>query len=128
MAAATAPVLESAPAPPEQPTAVAPATGAGTTALFAFKALRDGRSVMELSAFEGDEQEIRVEVEIHSVRAGDDEKGQRRSLVFPTGELARKFADEALITFEYMGCTIKDLVSGTETSPRTLSAAPAIAA
>jgi hypothetical protein len=100
----------------------------GKTALFAFKALRDGRTVMELSAFEGDEREIRVEAEIHSVRAGDDEKSQRRSLVFPTGELARKFADEALITFEYMGCTIKDLVSGSQTAPRTLSAAPAIAA
>ena len=128
MVAATASGLEAPPAPPAQPTAAAPAAEDGTTALFAFKALRDGRTVMELSAFDGDEQGIIVETEIHSVRADDDEKGQRRSLVFPTDELARKFADEALITFEYMGCTIKDLMSGTETVPRTLSAAPAIAA
>ena len=81
---------------------------------------------MELSAFEVDEQGIRVDTEIHSVRAGDDEKGKRRSFAFPTSEQARKFADEALITFEYMGCTIKDLVSGPQAA-RTLST-PAIAA
>jgi hypothetical protein len=123
MAAATAPVLDPPSSPPAAPAA---ATGGGAKALFAFKALRDGRTVMELSAFEGDAEEIRVEAEIYSVRAGDDEKGQRRSLVFPTGEQARKFADEALITFEYMGCTIKDLVSGSQ-SARS-QPAPAIAA
>ena len=62
MAAATAPVLEPPPAPPEPPLAAAPVAGAGT-ALFAFKALRDGKTVMELSAFEGEEQGIRVETE-----------------------------------------------------------------
>ena len=110
MPAAAAPTLDP-PAPPTQIAAPPSASSAGTTALFAFKALRDGRTVMELFAFEDDEQGIRVEAEIHSVRAGDDEKGQRRSMFFPTSEVARKFADEALITFEYMGCTVRSLVA-----------------
>ena len=83
----------------------------GLGALFAYKATRDGRTIMELLGFEGDDHEVRVEAEIHSVRAGDEAKAQQRSLVFPTRELARKFADEALITFEYMGCTVKNLAA-----------------
>ena len=63
---------------------------AGATALFAFKATRDGMTVTELFAFEGDDQEDRVEAEIHSVRAGDDEKGQRRSFVLPDDRAGAK--------------------------------------
>src|SRR4051794_34103917 len=97
-----------APAPASAP---APARGHTTSALFAFNAAKDGLTVMELVGLDGDEGQTRVEVTVRSVRAPEGRDPQRLSYSFPTREQARKFADDAMITFEYVGCRIETNVS-----------------
>jgi hypothetical protein len=85
-----------------------PAPAAVATALFAYAASRDGRTVVRLLGFRGDDSEVRVEVEIHPVRSPMDGEPRRRSYVFPTPERALKFADETVTAFEYLGCVACD--------------------
>jgi|1186.fasta_scaffold1264386_1 hypothetical protein len=89
------------------PAAAQPHPNHAGRAIFVYTASRDGSTVMELSGYEAGDG-VTVEAEIYPVRRGD-ARMQRRSHVFPTRELAKKFVDEALITFEYMGCTIRNL-------------------
>ena len=89
-------------------------------ALFSYTATRHDLPVMQLDGFETEEREIAVKAELYPVHAPGVGEPQRWSHVFPTLEVARKFADEALITFEYLGCDLEILV-GAPAKGRRLS-------
>ena len=90
---------------PPDPASLSP-SASDAPALFAYSASKDGRRVLSLFGFEGEGPEVKVEAEIHSVKAPADSEPKRRSLMFPTRELAQKFADETVIAFEYLGCVV----------------------
>lgn len=92
-------VTSSDPAPPSAPASNGPA-------LFTYSASKDGMTIVSLFGFERDGKEVVVEAEIHSVKAPADSEPMRRSLMFPTRELAQRFADETVIAFEYVGCIV----------------------
>lgn len=83
---------------------VFPAPGART--LFAHEARRDGKVVARLFGVERDEHTIGVAAEIFPVTLLRNNEPQWRFYDFPTIDQARRFADEALIALEYLGCSV----------------------
>ena len=86
------------------------ATGAGSAAagpalpLFQHEVRRDGRVVATLVAHETDDG-VTVESEVFPVTQAAGEPGVTRPFAFGTVDQARRFADEALVAFEYLNCT-----------------------
>jgi hypothetical protein len=92
------------------PDAAAAPTPSGKR-LFAYRATKDDRMVVELHCYQHDSAEVVVEALVLSVRAPEDAEPVRQRHSFPTREPARHFVDEALITLEYAGCIVADLGS-----------------
>jgi hypothetical protein len=61
---------------------------------------------------------------VRPARMTDEEKPQRLAFTFPTHEQARRFADETLISFEYLGCIISRPADGeTDQAPHDAAGA-----
>lgn len=73
--------------------------------LFQHEVRRDGRIVVTLSAREATTG-VTVESEVFAVTHVAGEAGLTRPFTFTSLDHARRFADEALVAFEYLGCTI----------------------
>jgi hypothetical protein len=85
--------------------------------LFAYEAAHEGRLVTRLVGIGGSNEDVRVVAEVYPVHAPATSEPQWRFYDFPTHERARRFADEAMLTLEYLGCAV------TETAPHAAAAA-----
>lgn len=82
-----------------------PATAGSTRSLFQHEVRRDGRVVATLRATRTPDG-IAVETDVFPVTAAAGEPGITRPFPFASLDHARRFADEALVAFEYLGCTV----------------------
>lgn len=74
---------------------------------FTFSATSDECVVLELLGFQSpDTPEVRVLAHVRNVRADAERPPERMLQSFPDGDHARRFVDETLLCFEYLGCTI----------------------
>lgn len=73
--------------------------------LFEHEVRRDGRVVVTLRAHEA-ESGVTVESVVFPVTNPPGEPGLTRPFPFPSLEHARRFADEALVSLEYLSCTV----------------------
>ena len=73
--------------------------------LFQYEVRRDGRVVATLQAHETGDG-VTVESEVFPVTQTPGEPGLTRPFAFATLDHARRFADEALVAFEYLNCTV----------------------
>ena len=78
-------------------------------AIFSYRALKGSRRVLSLDAFALEGQQVRVDAEIVSMQAQRGREPQSLSYTFPSREQAQRFADDAVISFEYMGCQLEVL-------------------
>jgi hypothetical protein len=76
--------------------------------LFTYEARREGRTVAVLRGTTGDNGSVVVETEIFPVTAPANSDPQTRELTFPNREQARRFADETILTLEYLGCVLAE--------------------
>jgi hypothetical protein len=89
--------------------------------LFTYAASKEGRVVARLYGFESDEQKVRVAAELYRLTLLESSEPEWRFYDFPTRDRALRFADEALLALECLGCTFTDTgVDGTV--PGTTSA------
>jgi len=80
---------------------------AAVPALFGYRASKNRHTIMELFGFAAGDEQVRVDAEIRSVRAPGASDPERMSYLFPSSEQARRFADDAVTSFEYMGCVVE---------------------
>ncbi len=73
--------------------------------LFQHEVRRDGRVVATLLAHETDDG-VTVESEVFPVTQAAGERGVTRPYAFTSLDHARRFADDALVAFEYLNCTV----------------------
>jgi hypothetical protein len=78
-------------------------------AIFSYRALKGERQVMSLVAYALEGQQVRVDAQIASMQAQRGREPQSLSYTFPSREQAQRFADDAVISFEYMGCQLEVL-------------------
>jgi hypothetical protein len=78
-------------------------------AIFTYRALKGARPVLSLVAFALEGQQVRVDAEINSMQAHRGREPRCLSYTFPSREQAQRFADDAVISFEYMGCHLEVL-------------------
>jgi len=90
-------------APDTIPAGSAAAGSAGS--LFRHEIRRDGRMIATLRALET-ELGVTVESEVFPVTQPPGGPGVTRPFAFGSLDQARRFADEALIAFEYLNCTV----------------------
>ena len=83
-----------------EPTSV----GSGRS-LFEYEVRRDGRVVATLRGQQS-AAGTTVETEVFPVTSTPGEPGMTRPFAFASTEHARRFADEALVAFEYLNCTV----------------------
>lgn len=98
-----------------------------TNTLFRYELARDGRLVARLVGI-GDGQTIRVVGEIYPVLVPETTEPQWRFYDFPNREQAERFADEAVLALEYLGCTVAETrpqLGGSATDVRPSSVAAA---
>ena len=75
--------------------------------VFTFRATKDDRVVLELFGLQDPATPaVRVLAYVRNVRATEERPPLETLHAFPNREHATKFADEAIICFEYLGCTI----------------------
>jgi hypothetical protein len=94
----------------ESPPGVAPhhARDADQTTLFSFEAVHDGRLITRLFGLGGEGSDVKIVAEVHPVHAPGDGEPQWRFYEFASVEEARRFADEALLALEYLGCAVTE--------------------
>jgi hypothetical protein len=80
----------------------------GVGCLFVYEARKEGRTVAVLRGIPGLDGAVTVETEIFPVTAPATADPQTRPYAFPTREQATRFADEALLALEYLGCTLAE--------------------
>jgi hypothetical protein len=85
--------------------------------LFAYEAIHDGRLVTRLVGIGSGGVDVRVVAEVYPVHAPETSEPQWRFYDFPSPDRARRFADEALLALEYLGCTISEPVSHATETP-----------
>lgn len=74
---------------------------------FTLSVTKNETVVLELFGYQSpDSPEVRVLAYVRNVRAIAEHPPQRMLHSFPDREHAQRFVDEALICFEYLGCTI----------------------
>lgn len=96
---------------------IASAEKGASRELFAYEVRREGRPLVVLRGLlQGNGPALVVEAEV--TRLGDAE-GVVRPFPFATEQQARRFVDEALLTLEYLDCTVL------EPSERVARGAPA---
>ncbi len=78
--------------------------------LFAYEAVYDGRLVTRIVGIASGRGDVRVVAEVYPVHAPESSEPQWRFYDFGTHEQARRFADEALLALEYLGCTVTETV------------------
>jgi hypothetical protein len=74
-------------------------------ALFTYVVRREGRTIATIEAREGAGGVV-VESEVFPISRPHDEPGVKRPFTFSSADQARRFADDALVAFEYLNCTI----------------------
>jgi hypothetical protein len=75
------------------------------SSLFRHEIRRDGRVIVTLRAVQTAEG-VTVESEVFPLAQAPGEPGLPRPFSFDSLDHARRFADEALVAFEYLNCTI----------------------
>ena len=90
---------------PSDALGVESAQAGSTRSLFTYEVRRDGRVVATL---EGKQSAAgaTVETEVFPVTDAPGAPGVTRPFTFGSTEHARRFADEALVVFEYLNCTV----------------------
>ena len=73
--------------------------------LFAYTVRRDGRTIAVLNAYKT-ATGVTVDSEVFPITKSLDEPGIKRPFSFGSVDQARRFADDAIIAFEYLNCTI----------------------
>lgn len=73
--------------------------------LFAYEVRRDGRVVATLKGHQT-ATGTTVETAVYPVTAPHDDPALTRPFAFGSADHARRFADEALVVFEYLNCTV----------------------
>ena len=76
--------------------------------VFAYEARREGRTVAFIRGVAGNDGSVTVETEIYPVTASAAVDPQTRPFTFKTREQAIRFADEAVLALEYLGCVLAD--------------------
>jgi len=84
---------------------VEPAQAGSTRLLFTYEVRREGHVVATLEGKQSAEGTI-VETEVFPLSSVRGEAGLTRPFTFGSTEHARRFADEALVVFEYLNCTV----------------------
>lgn len=82
-----------------------PAGAGSARTLFTYEVRRDGRVVATL---EGQQTSAgtTVATAVYPITAANGESGLTRPFTFGSVDHARRFADEALVVFEYLNCTV----------------------
>jgi hypothetical protein len=94
--------------------------------LFAYEAVHDGRLVTRLVGIGGTHEDVRVVAEVYPVHAPETSEPQWRFYDFQTNERARRFADEAMLALEYLGCAVTETMThAAETARRVMAGAAA---
>jgi len=91
--------FESRVVPPE------PAPAGSGAPLFEYHLRRDGRIVASLRGVQTGAG-VTVETEVHPTSAPPGSEPLVRPFPFSTVEHARRFAEEALVAFEYLNCSV----------------------
>ena len=87
------------------------ANGAGSAGadsaptLFAYNVRRDARVIAVLSAYQTPTG-VTVDSEVFPITKPPDEPGLKRPFTFGSIDQARRFADEVIVAFEYLNCTV----------------------
>ena len=87
------------------PLEVEPASVGSVRSLFDYEVRRDGRVIATLRGQQS-AAGTTVETEVFPATSAPGEPGMTRPFAFASTEHARRFADEALVAFEYLNCTI----------------------
>ena len=90
--------------PPDTPGAGPVDTGLAGS-VFQHEVRRDGRVIATLHAHET-ATGVTVESEVFPVAQAAGEPGVTRPFAFTSLDHARRFADDALVAFEYLNCTV----------------------
>ena len=90
---------------PSDTLGVESAQAGSTRSLFTYEVRRDGRVVATLQGQQSTAGTT-VETEVFPVTSAPGKPGLTRPVTFGSTEHARRFADEALVAFEYLNCTI----------------------
>jgi hypothetical protein len=91
-----------------EPFGDAVARKAPTQEIFAYEARREGRTVAVLRGTASENGSVVVETEIFPVTAPANSDPQTREHRFSTREQARRFAEETVLTLEYLGCVLAE--------------------
>ena len=73
--------------------------------LFAYTVRRDGRTIAVLNAYKTPTG-VTVDSEVFAITKPLDEPGIKRPFSFGSVDQARRFADDAIVAFEYLNCTV----------------------
>jgi hypothetical protein len=110
------------------PQGAAPVEDEHGRTLFAYEAAHEGRLVTRLIGIGSGGSDVRVVAEVYPVHAPETSEPQWRFYDFPSSDRARRFADEALLALEYLGCSVSEpLPHGSEAPATILSRAVAAA-
>ena len=90
------------------PDGVSPVGDEQGRTLFAYEAIHEGRLVTRLVGIGSGRADVRVVAEVYPVHAPETSEPQWRFYDFPSPERARRFADEALLALEYLGCSVSE--------------------
>jgi hypothetical protein len=84
------------------------ARGQRSQQVFRHEVRKEGRVVAVLRGVAGTDGGLTVETEVFPVTATANAEAQVRPFAFATDQQARRFVDEALLAFEYLGCTLAE--------------------
>ena len=73
--------------------------------LFAYTVRRDGRTIALLNVY-ATQSGVTVDSEVFPITKPIDEPGIKRPFSFGSVDQARRFADDAIVAFEYLNCTV----------------------
>ena len=82
-----------------------PTEAGAVRSLFTYEVRRDGRVLATLEGLQAGSGTT-VQTEVFPVTGTKGEPGIPRPFAFGSAEQARRFADEALVVFEYLNCTV----------------------
>jgi hypothetical protein len=80
----------------------------GNGEVFSYEARREGRTVAVIRGVTGADGSVTVETQVFPVTAPANADPQTRPFVFRTREQAIRFADEAVLALEYLGCNLAE--------------------
>jgi hypothetical protein len=80
----------------------------GNGVVFSYEARREGRTVALIRGLTAADGSVTVETEVFPVTAPANAEPQTRPFTFRTREQALRFADEAVLALEYLGCVLAE--------------------